>query len=487
MHIYADPNGIPYNFTTESILVSGAVLPSSNNGTPITSITMRPNTTARSQIYSNYYIYESDTIRLKGSIPPNGWIFSFSLPCCRGFTNANFVGGSATLLKTTMYPSANRTLSSGCYDSSPQFMEMPKIQFFDNVDYITHNVATDFDGDSLIYLLDQPLAGTGNNSTKIPFRNGFSTSNYTGNGTLNGNVPYSIEPNSGNVAFSYTNSQGVNKFNRVITVESYRDGQKLSTITREMPLNVLNTSFVLKQPELSPTLSFNSFGIHYDTVMAGNALSIPITLLDTTTASWIDTMTLVPFGSSFSSDFYSATACNDPNDTSCATLSLPPALNNGIYPSRYEYQGTRAMYLNLLWNPTCFHLNANGGAKTHYFTFGYEVNYFSEPIFYRTIAITVQPNPALCNTVTSISSVKEQKNEIQLYPNPTNGRFKLKANYDFEDTQIKIRNSSGQLVKSFQYSSHSSREIEIPGSKGIYFVEFENPNGVLEVKKVIKL
>ena len=40
MHIYADPNGIPYNFTTESILVSGAVLPSSNNGTPITSITM---------------------------------------------------------------------------------------------------------------------------------------------------------------------------------------------------------------------------------------------------------------------------------------------------------------------------------------------------------------------------------------------------------------------------------------------------------------
>ena len=83
--------------------------------------------------------------------------------------------------------------------------------------------------------------------------------------------------------------------------------------------------------------------------------------------------------------------------------------------------------------------------------------------------------------------MKEQKNEIQLYPNPTNGRFKLKANYDFEDTQIKIRNSSGQLVKSFQYSSHSSREIEIPGSKGIYFVEFENPNGVLEVKKVIKL
>lgn len=485
MHIYTDPNGISHNFTNKTLQVDGSSLPTNSSSNPITTITVKPNLTATALTFNGYYVYESDPINLNGVPPASGWTFSYDAGCCRGVAT-NFNGANNTLFKAIMYPNAINTPVNTCFDSSPQFMEMPKVTFYNNIDYISQNIAVDFNGDSLVHRLDQPFSGTGSATTNLPFRNGYGLNNYTGNGNLNGNTPYSVEQNTGNVAFSFISNNGVSSFNRVITVDSYREGVKVSTVSREMVIRVFQPfgNFVLNQPQINPNQSFDSFGIKYDTVMAGNLISIPIRIIDTVNTG--DTMTLVPFGSTFSADLFNSANCNDPSDTSCATLFPTPIPNTSTYPSRAELQGIDSLTTTLYWTPTCYHIGSNGTSKTHYFTFGYEVNNFSEPTFYRTFAITVNPNPAICNIVTSLETQEGELEDISLFPNPTDGRFKLVSSNDISTVEIFIRNSKGQLIESLRSSNYPSQELEILGPAGVYFVELLDENRSRKTLKVIK-
>jgi len=481
MHVYADFQS-SISFNNELIQVSGTPLPTSG-GSPITTILVKPNLTAYNLTPSNYYVYESDPISLNGTPPPSGWSFSYNLGCCI-VGRTNFSGGGNGLLKATMFPSATNTLTGGCYDSSPQFMEMPKIAFSPSINYITQNIAVDFDGDSLVHRLDRPLSGTGANTTRKSFNNGYSFANYTGNGNAGGNVPYTIDAKTGNTGFSYQSTQPSGTFNREITVDAYRAGVKIATVNRAMIFYMLNSTVIPNEPQFNPNLTFDSFGIHYDTLRVGSSLTLPIRLIDTANAG--DTLTLVPFGSSFSADFFRTTNCQNPNDTSCAVMFPSPNITTSVYPSRYELLGVDSINTTFYYIPTCDNLNLNGTAKTHYFTFGYEVNNRSDPQFYRTLAITVEPDPVLCNTITSLASNETQLNDIRLFPNPTNGRFQLTSSGDLTTAEVNIRNVKGQLVKRVQLSNSPSLEIEIPGSAGLYFVEVLSQNGDRQNLKVLK-
>lgn len=78
-------------------------------------------------------------------------------------------------------------------------------------------------------------------------------------------------------------------------------------------------------------------------------------------------------------------------------------------------------------------------------------------------------------------------NEWVIYPNPSNGLFKISPHEIGTDSQIKIYNPSGQLMKTVD--NIKSKEIELNLSDyptGIYVVTLKNSKGI-QYKKIQKV
>ena len=75
------------------------------------------------------------------------------------------------------------------------------------------------------------------------------------------------------------------------------------------------------------------------------------------------------------------------------------------------------------------------------------------------------------------------KNNINIYPNPTNGYFKVEKNCDINS--IKISNQQGQILKTFYKDDYDNINIsDLPS--GIYFVIFYDKINFSVTKKIIK-
>lgn len=480
MEVYADGPG--FNFTNKNLVVHGSPLPTDNLGAIINNIIMKPKFQKTHSLYTSFY-FESDSINLNGTPPPNGWSFNLTLSCCRG-TLPNFSSSNGFLLKATMYSDGNNSLVNTCYDNSPRFAELPKVSFNNGEFYTSQNTAIDIDGDSLVHRLAQPFNGPVGSNSVVPFSAGYSFANYTGNANLGGtNVPYSVEPNSGNVIYNYSSSNG-GVLHRVVSIDSYKEGVKVATVNREMRIITQNSTNSSNVPELNSSVGFDNYGVYRDSVQVGNSMRLTLILNDT--ASSGNNMTLAFFGSSFSSDFTSSRICNDVNDTSCATLFPQPTLNSNVYPSRFELTGTNNFGVFLNWTADCYHLSYDGTAKTHYFVVGYEADAGNDLINYRTFAITVLPNPSVCNILTDVESNSTWSDNLQVYPNPTNGKLKLTGLSEVSDISMNVRNSSGQLVRTHSFKNVRLIDTRIDGPSGLYFVELQDANGDKVSLKVIK-
>jgi hypothetical protein len=89
--------------------------------------------------------------------------------------------------------------------------------------------------------------------------------------------------------------------------------------------------------------------------------------------------------------------------------------------------------------------------------------------------------------VTSLGDQNEQF-DIEIYPNPNNGIFKLQISNFESDVEIRIMNVHGQVIRKEELMITSSsyiKAIDLSGlPKGIYFIQFKS-NNFIKTKKLI--
>jgi len=518
MNVYTDCTGIPFAFQNEIINITGNPLPT--NG--IVSIVMKPDsnsytnsgqgntspscTNAYGAPYScnnqdlgtvRRYPFQSDPITLTGVPPVSGWSFNYEPSCCRpgSFQNINSTG--AMLLRSTMFQLTVNDSVDTCYDSSPQFAEIPNYLFCRGLNSTLNNRALDNDIDSMVYKLAQTFNGPRTNPIPLTFKPGYSLNNPTPDTSFDlRNIPYSLDLKSGDIQFAIYNGTGYAQYHLNSVVESWRNGVKIASVSREIPIGVQdcpslpsgNTNY---PPQFAKPFITSGGASYSTTVVAGTYLSIPIVISDTNTTgigNGQQTITMIPFGESISTSYTNSNLCLNPNDTSCATFNITPTLNALTSPPRFEYRGQSNISLNLNWQTDCNHLAANGGAKTHYFLIKSIDDHCPIPAMtYQSIAVTVLPSTNNCNLITGIEDESITfSEELSMYPNPTNGRVSIATQENEESLEVLVRNIQGQLINRMNYNNVSRIDFDINGESGIYFIELINTTGERANLKVIK-
>jgi hypothetical protein len=78
----------------------------------------------------------------------------------------------------------------------------------------------------------------------------------------------------------------------------------------------------------------------------------------------------------------------------------------------------------------------------------------------------------------------ENSSALSIYPNPTNGIFKINSNFDGD---FIIVNQLGQTVKTFKVNSNVEKIINVYNlSDGIYFIKSINVNQIKTQRIIVK-
>lgn len=185
------------------------------------------------------WVYQ-DTV----TFPTNcaNWTMSWS-SCCRNgaITNLSNPGSQNMYLEARL-----DNLNVTC-NSSPVIMAAPAVLICVNNFYCMQNTAFDADGDSLVYSLQDPLAGSG---MPIAFAAGYSATNPFTSSTGN-----SFDPTTGNLCITPSQVEvGVVS----VRIDEYRNGQWIGATFRDIQIAIGNCS---------PTI-YGVSGTVYDTTGA---------------------------------------------------------------------------------------------------------------------------------------------------------------------------------------------------------------------------
>ena len=432
----------------------------------------------------------SDTIQLTGIPPSSGWSFSFDILCCTG-PMANVISQQQFLIQSTMYGFPNRAVDT-CYSSSAQFFEYPNTQFTLNDTNEFNITAYSSMGDSLSYANVRTLRGiTPSSSQAVPFNPGFSLSNITPSTLANSNnMPYAINSINGDVKFAiYDSLSRGDIYSTNTRINTYRNGSRLSSVDRLVPIFVgpsdtLSNGTQNTAPVMLAPFVVNGQPSFSTTVMVSDTIEPFLDFLDidiTGVGNGFQEITIVPLGENFSLDLMNASNCIDPADSSCATFTFAPVLDNNIVPAKLVYKTFRTGFLTFRWITDRSDLSASGQAKTHYFTFKVFDDHCPIPkTIYKTISITVLP------IVTDIEELEFNTKTISYFPNPTNGLVNISLKNKVKNLLVEIRNVQGQLVQKQQFTNQSNLELDIKGKAGIYFVQLTNEKGERANLKVLK-
>jgi len=335
------------------------------------------------------YILSSNPINLPGVPPSQGWIFSWSA-CCRNSAITNLIINNSGFpyyepttgftLRAKMF-AYNGQNASPCFDSSPIFMERPNIIICAGTPYSYNPNAYDSDLDSISYEFDNPLdfLPFGNSFTStmpaaIPFQAGYNMQDPFPNLAQNANnVPVVLNPVTGVMTFT---SYNVGNYVEVIKATSYKCGQKVAEIYREIQTVILSCGANYPPLVTAPFIntSTGQYTNYIDTVTAGDLVTFSITGSDNgfMPSGFPQNIIYTANGGQFGANF------TDPNagcvNLPCATINLPP-----------PQTGTGSLTLNFNWQTGCEHVATFNECITssnlHTFTFTFVDDYCPAPSY----------------------------------------------------------------------------------------------------------
>jgi gliding motility-associated-like protein len=168
------------------------------------------------------HIYQG-VVTLPG--PCVDWRFAYSLCCRNDQINTVTNPGAQNLYVSTTLDNFNFPTNS-----SPVFANIPVTQFCIGNQFYYSQLASDIDGDSLVFSLSINENAL---NTSVPY-----APPYGANYPLASSTPWSINPNNGTISFTPSILQvGV----MAVKVEEYRNGQKIGEIKRDMQMKVVST------------------------------------------------------------------------------------------------------------------------------------------------------------------------------------------------------------------------------------------------------
>src|SRR5690606_5702003 len=199
------------------------------------------------------YSYSSEPVTLAGNRPANGWVFGWTGPCCRSNDIENLMSlGTTNMIKAIMYGDG-RPSQDPCYDSSPEFKELPSVLICEKYDFQFNHNATDNELDSLSFKWAVPVNGSASTTIYQPVYNswapGFSLQNPTPTPVMNpNNKSATIDSLTGDirmhvilpstvpagVAGVYVTSTQVD----ARSLDANGNSVKTASIFRDMPFNV---------------------------------------------------------------------------------------------------------------------------------------------------------------------------------------------------------------------------------------------------------
>ncbi len=371
------------------------------------------------------FIFESAPITITGVPPAQGWAFTWD----NFFRNAainNLVDpdNSGITLRAVMYP-FNGQNAGPCFDSSPQFAETPVTVACTGYPFRYNQNAYDPDLDSLAYSWGDPLDNLNGvfnppvNPAAIQWEAGYSINSPLPGTTQNANnIPANMNPYTGEVSFtSFT--QG--NFVTVVKVESWRCGQKIAEVYREMQTVLLGCSGTNNPPVVTPP--FNGGTSFADTVYAGDLVVFNFNSSDNETLQDGSQQTniLTPSGSQFGANFNDVNnGCPNPP---CATLSDPIPLS-----------GQNGIATTFSWQTDCSHVSSNNGCSaestTHTFVFRVSDDFCPAPgVNMPTISITVLGLPQVAAPDLRCASVAPN-GDVTLSWEPTTDPMGSFTNYE---------------------------------------------------------
>ena len=173
--------------------------------------------------------------------------------CCRNFSIANIVG---PLNVGATYDAWIPPLPYSD-DSNPRFNAWPPTYICVNQPFTFNHSATDYDGDSLVYQLCDPLDGASapNPMPQPPFAPPYNTVTWQppySIANVFGGVPLSIDPQTGWLTAT-PNSTG--QFVYAVCVTEYRNGVPIGQTRRDFQVNIVNCSNITVSSILSPSLA----------------------------------------------------------------------------------------------------------------------------------------------------------------------------------------------------------------------------------------
>ncbi|MCK5856936.1 MAG: T9SS type A sorting domain-containing protein [Bacteroidales bacterium] len=339
------------------------------------------------------HIYKSQPIKISGYPPVNGWRFYWS-GCCRNpATNAIGGGSQSYRVKATMFPYISQNGSGlpsmyPCFDSSPTFAEKPVTAIATGYVYDFNFMAYDEDYDSLTYDWGQPLLSTGN---PISYYTGYSHTNPLPDTMQNANnITATLDLQTGIIEFkSYTTGS----FLTAVKVTSYRCGQKIAEVQREIQV-VLSDSSSNTPPVIAAPFAN---GTSFDTVVTAGALlqfyysvtdyqflpnSAPQTIYITQTSPQFGSF--IPAVGTGPTSLNATTGCNNPP---CATLS--PASDTS-----YTNSSVFGSISDFSWQTTCDHLLRNDSCAIQMDTVYYK--------FILTVRDDYCPVPAVTTKIVTV-------------------------------------------------------------------------------------
>ena len=302
------------------------------------------------------YVYESNPITISGVPPSEGFIITFN-ECCRNvnLTNIPNAGVAGMTLRAVMYPFNDTNLST-CYDSSPVFNYIPTTVFCTGQEVSFNNQVFDGDLDSLVYFFANPIDTLGVASCPtytleepcvniLDFNTGYSVNSPLPDENVHpNNEAITLNTSIGEVSFK-SNTTG--RFITVLGVKSYKCGQLVSEVFREVQSVLINCVGGNDIPTVKIDQIDFLEDVYYDTVEVGDLVNLDLAFYFENITSGIDqVITLYAYGNQFGTGFNNpSSGCTN---NSCATL-----LNVGE-------QASDSIKTTFSWQTSCSHV-ANAG------------------------------------------------------------------------------------------------------------------------------
>lgn len=375
------------------------------------------------------YILQSAPTTLNGVPPVDGWHFTWDAFFRTGAAqNLNNAQNAGLTLHASMY-SYNGQDASPCFDNSPQFVKPPLnvVCASENIEY---NIGGfDSDLDSISYQFSDALNndfGTGFNPPTSPsivqWAVGYDVTNQLPNLSQNSaNTGATLNPNSGALTF---NSVTLGNFSTVVKVESWRCGQLIAVVYREMLINIVNCT----GSNLPPSISLSGITGNAVTVNAGDIVTFDILAQDNDLLSngVNQSVTLNIYGGEIGDGL------TNPNlgcpFTPCATASGGmPITNSQSVSSTFTWETSCSLFAEDCYRPQ----------KIIYFTIVAQDDYCSLPGQNEvTVAITVNNQPPIDNPTLHCADVAPNGAVTLNWSAPTN------TNNSFQEYRIYASNNT---------------------------------------------